>query len=91
MTRVIECRLVTELVASLCIEANIILPADIADVISSAEYREVSPEGMAVLADLKLNMTVARKERIPICQDTGMAVVFVKIGQEVQISGGALT
>lgn len=91
MTRMIECRLVTELVASLCIEANIILPADIADVISSAEYREVSPEGKAVLADLKLNMAVARKERIPICQDTGMAVVFVKIGQEVQISGGALT
>lgn len=91
MVRVIECRLITDLVASLCIEANISIPHDIADAIITACASEESPEGKAVLDDLKQNFRLAKKDRIPVCQDTGMAVIFVRIGQDVRISGGSLS
>ncbi len=91
MSREVDCRLITELVASLCIEANISISPDIADAINLAHATEESPEGRSLLEDLQQNLIIAKNERIPICQDTGMAVVFVRIGQDIRIIGGSLS
>lgn len=74
-------------ICEMCIEANLYLSADTKKVIYEQMEKEKSPLGKQVLTQLKENMEIASKEQIPICQDTGMAVVFLNIGQEVYIQG----
>ncbi|MBQ9858209.1 MAG: fumarate hydratase [Oscillospiraceae bacterium] len=76
-------------VEKLCIRAAVWLPADIAMQIECASECEVSPAGTAALEDIMENFKYAAEKGLPICQDTGMAVVFAEVGQEVHITGGA--
>ena len=75
----------------MCIEANYFLSDDMRDVLYDSASREESPLGRKILAQLQENLEIADKEMIPICQDTGMAVIFIKAGQDVHIEGGLLT
>ena len=68
-------------IRDLCISANIHLPKSLEDKIQSCAELEISPAGKAVFEDLKANINAAKAENIPICQDTGMAVIFMEIGQ----------
>lgn len=74
-------------IRQMCIDANLHLSKDVSDAICIAADRERSPIGRQVLQQLQENMEIAAAEQIPICQDTGMAVVFLKIGQDVHIEG----
>ena len=74
-------------IKEMCIEANYILSPDVKDSIISSALSETSGTGRKILEQLKENMYIAENENIPICQDTGMAVVFLKIGQDVHIEG----
>ncbi len=78
-------------VSRLCIEANLYLPKTLEDCIACAGKREKSPVGKGVFDDLLENIHVAKEERLPICQDCGMAVVFIEIGQDVHLVGGSLS
>ena len=89
--REIQVQSVTEAVKKLCIDANHELSRDMEDAITGARDKEESELGKKIFAQLKENLDIARNDRIPICQDTGMAVVFVKIGQDVHFEGGDLT
>ncbi len=91
IVKTIECQKIESEVARLCQEANIELGMDIVAALEQALTRETSPAGQAILNELIENAAVARRERMAICQDTGMAVIFVKIGQDVRIAGGSLT
>ncbi|MBP3888282.1 MAG: fumarate hydratase [Cellulosilyticum sp.] len=88
--RSIQVTEITNAVKSLCQQANYDLPADIFNALKSGQSKEVSPVGKAILDDICDNAELAHNEQMPICQDTGTAVVFVKIGQEVHIEGGLL-
>lgn len=88
--RNIHVETVTETVKNLCIEANIYLGKDIKNAIANAKETETSETGKTILEKLEENMRVAEKKEIPVCQDTGMAVVFVELGQDVHIEGGLL-
>lgn len=77
-------------VRELCIEANCRLPGDVKAAIRTARDREESPVGRAILGDLEENFTFAEERGLPICQDTGMAVVFADLGQDCRITGGLL-
>ncbi len=77
-------------VARLCAEAAVELPEDVGRALAEAAEREESPVGRAVLAELAENVRVARTDRVPLCQDTGFAVVFVELGQDVHLTGGNL-
>lgn len=77
-------------VRDLCIEANCALPCDLKEAIANAEQTEPSPVGRSILGDLVENYTFAGEKRLPICQDTGMAVVFCQLGQDAHITGGLL-
>lgn len=88
--REIPCADVSALVEQLCIQAATILPDDLCRVIEQAEKKEESPVGKGILQDITTNFQMAREKGVPICQDTGMAVVFLEIGQEVHITGGSL-
>ena len=81
---------VEELVRDLCIKANLYLPEDMESCIECNARKEQSPVGKNVFADILDNMRVAREETIPICQDTGMAVIFMTVGQDVHFVGGSL-
>ena len=74
-------------VKDMCIEANLHLSADMQEVFAASLEREEAPLGKQILNQLKENLAIAGEEQIPICQDTGMAVVFLKIGQDVHIQG----
>ncbi len=74
-------------IKEMCIEANYTLSSDVKDSIISSALSETSGTGRKILEQLKENMYIAENENIPICQDTGMAVVFLKIGQDVHIEG----
>lgn len=76
-------------VARLCVETNRVLPADLEKSIRSASQTETSPLGREVLSGLGENMDAARELNLPVCQDTGMAVVFAEVGQDAHIAGGA--
>jgi fumarate hydratase subunit alpha len=78
---------ITKNIKEMCIEANYYLSCDMKEKIAFAEKNEESPLGKQILNQLEQNMEIAEKEQIPICQDTGMAVVFLKIGQDVHIEG----
>lgn len=89
--RSIQTTTIVDVVKKLCIEANYVLPEDIYKALKNGKNREESPIGKAILTDICANADLARKEEMPICQDTGSAVVFVKLGQEVHIEGGLLS
>ena len=78
-------------IREMCIEANHFLSPDMKQVFDEAVSREESPLGKQILNQLEENLRIAGEDMIPICQDTGMAVVFVKAGQEVHFTGGSLT
>ena len=82
---------ITRAVKELCIEANHGLSKDMVDALDKAKEEEKSELGRQILGQLKENLRIASDDMIPICQDTGMAVFFVKIGQEVHFEGGNLT
>ncbi len=82
---------ITRNIKEMCIEANYFLSDDMRDVLYDSASREESPLGRKILAQLQENLEIADKEMIPICQDTGMAVIFIKAGQDVHIEGGLLT
>lgn len=88
--REVNCDQVTALVERLCIQAATILPDDLCRVISAAKEQEESPVGRGILTDIESNFIMAREKGVPICQDTGMAVVFLELGQEVHVTGGSL-
>lgn len=77
-------------IRDMCIEANYSLSPDMEEHFKKAVHNENSPLGKKVLSQLEENLKIAKGDRIPICQDTGMAVVFITIGQEVMIEGGSL-
>lgn len=81
---------VTEAVREMCISANYFLSPDMEQKLSLAVEEEESPLGKQILIQLQENLQIAGEEQIPICQDTGMAVVFMEIGQEVHFEGGDL-
>ena len=89
--REIEVSQITETVKKLCIEANHFLSKDMEDALINAQQAEASELGKKIFAQLRENLDIAGKDMIPICQDTGMAVLFVKVGQEVHFVGGNLT
>lgn len=78
-------------IKEMCIEANYFLEDDIKNSLFKAEKEETSEVGKSVLNQLHQNLDIAESEMIPICQDTGMAVVFLDIGQDVHFVGGDLT
>jgi len=80
---------ITAAVKSLFIDANRVLPSDLENCIAAAAEKETSGIGREVLCDLCENMKAAKELNIPVCQDTGMAVVFAEVGQEVHITGGS--
>ena len=82
---------ITKNIREMCIEANHFLSPDMKQVFDEAVSREESPLGKQILNQLEENLRIAGEDVIPICQDTGMAVVFVKAGQEVHFTGGSLT
>lgn len=77
-------------VERLCIESNIKLPGDVRHALDEALKKESSPLGQEILKDIIKNAKIAEEKNIPICQDTGFAVVFLKLGQDVRITGGNL-
>ena len=90
MIREIDAEYLADAVRSLCIEANTILPQDLRHAICAAQERESSPVGRAILGDLVENYEFAESKGLPICQDTGMAVVFIDWGQDCHLTGGSL-
>ena len=81
---------ITKNIKEMCIEANYILSDDVKNKIINSAAVENSEIGKKILSQLEENMESAEREQSPICQDTGMAVVFIKVGQEVHITGGNL-
>lgn len=88
--REISAQEITRVVRDLCIEANRRLPQDVETAVRTAADREEKPLAREIMGDLLENMQAARELELPVCQDTGMAVVFADVGQEVHIMGGLL-
>ena len=89
--RNVEVQEITKNIKEMCIEANHFLSEDMKEVFEKAVASEKSPLGCQILGQLEENLKIAGEDMIPICQDTGMAVIFIKVGQEVHFEGGALT
>lgn len=85
--RVIHTTDITRIIKEMCIEINIDLSCDVKGAIIKAKEQESSNLGKQILSQLEENMEIAKAEKIPICQDTGMAVIFIKMGQEIHIEG----
>ena len=88
--REIEASSITQAVAQLCQQANFELGEDVVSALRRAQQTEESPLGMEALSQLLENAEISAREKIPLCQDTGTAVVFLELGQEVHITGGDL-
>lgn len=88
--RTISVDTITKHVKEMCIEANYFLSEDMKQAFYEAEKNEESPLGKQILAQLKENLAISGSDRIPICQDTGMAVLFIKVGQDVHFEGGSI-
>ncbi len=88
--RDIDCREISEAVSNLFQEACVCLPEDVLAAIRRARTNEESPLARDVLDEILENSKIASKEKVPLCQDTGIAVVFLELGQEVHITGGDL-
>lgn len=78
---------ITEAVKEMCMEVNIRLSEDVKQAVLAARKQEESPLGRQILGQLEENMEIAAETKIPICQDTGMTVVFLRIGQDVHFEG----
>jgi len=91
MIREIPSKKIIEVVRGLCIDANYNLGNDVLRAFDKAIEAEESPTGIEVLKELQENARIAWEEKAPICQDCGLAVVFIDIGQDVHITGGDLT
>ena len=91
MIREISVKTLAEAVCELCIQANHFLSPDMRNALARAAGQETSPLASRILGQLEENLQIAAEESIPICQDTGMAVVFLKIGQDVHFFDGDLT
>ncbi|MBD5507597.1 MAG: fumarate hydratase [Lachnospiraceae bacterium] len=89
--RTIETGEITRNIREMCIEANHFLSADMKQALSQAVQVEESPIGQQILGQLQDNLKIAGQDMIPICQDTGMTVVFLEIGQDVYLTGENLT
>ena len=87
MIRAVHVDNLTKNIKEMCIEANYSLTSDVKDKLYQAAEEENSPLGRQILSQLKENLQIAKDDEIPICQDTGMAVVFLRIGQDVHIEG----
>lgn len=90
MIRTIRAEEITKNIKEMCIEANHVLSKDMEEVFLQSAEKEKSALGKQILCQLKENLSIAREDLIPICQDTGMAVIFLKIGQDVHIEGASL-
>lgn len=88
--RTIAVNLVTQSIKEMCIEANHFLSEDMREALQAATEQEKAPLGKQILEQLQENLQIAGEDMIPICQDTGMAVIFLEIGQDVHFEGGAL-
>lgn len=90
MIRTINVKEITTNIKEMCIEANHFLSEDMERAMKQAEKAEQSPLGKQILEQLEENLQIAADDMIPICQDTGMAVIFLEIGQDVHLQGGSL-
>ncbi|HJC24712.1 MAG TPA: fumarate hydratase [Candidatus Eisenbergiella merdavium] len=88
--RTIPISMITDAVSEMCIAANLFLTEDMQAALKTAQKQEEAPLGRSVLDQLSRNLTIAGEDSIPICQDTGMAVVFLEVGQDVHFEGGVL-
>ena len=90
MIRTVYVNEITQNIKEMCIEANHFLSKDMDAALKNAECTEKSPLGRQILGQLQENLQIAAQDMIPICQDTGMAVIFLEIGQDVHFEGGYL-
>ena len=90
MIREVQVKDITENIKQMCIDVNYSLSGDMVCALNEAAGKEESGLGRQILEQLKENLHIAEAESIPICQDTGMAVVFLEIGQDVHLAGGSL-
>ena len=88
--RNIQVSTITDNIREMCIEANHFLSPDMEEALRKAKGSEEAPLGRQILEQLQENMKIAGEDMIPICQDTGMAVIFMEIGQDVHFEGGSL-
>lgn len=88
--REIHVELISKTVERLCIESNYYLPQDVKKALQSALEKEESPLAKEIIEDIIKNQEIARTNNVPICQDTGLAVIFLELGQEVRLTGGDL-
>lgn len=90
MIRTVSVKEIAKNIREMCIEANHFLSSDMQKAMNRAEESEESPLGKQILGQLQENLAIAGEEMIPICQDTGMAVIFLEIGQDVHLEDGLL-
>jgi fumarate hydratase subunit alpha len=90
VTRDLDVGVVRETVARLLIEANYVIPSDVLDALKAAAVSEPSPLGRQTLEQLVRNYELAAAERVPVCQDSGVAVIMLEVGQDVHFVGGSL-
>lgn len=88
--RTIQVQQITEQIKEMCIQVNHYLSEDMEEALRNAQASEKSPLGCQILSQLQENLKIAGEDMIPICQDTGMAVVFLKVGQDVHLEGGSI-
>ena len=88
--KIIQTDVIEEKIAKLCIDINAELNPDVLEALQAAEASEISETGQGILALIHQNIDLAQERHRPICQDTGMTIVFVKLGQDVHIEGGCL-
>jgi fumarate hydratase subunit alpha len=88
--RTIEYKKIVDAVKEMCLEANYDLPQDVVDGFKKGIAQEESPLGKSILEQCLENAQIAKDERVPICQDTGLSVFFINIGQDVKVDGGLL-
>ena len=91
MIRTVQLSEITKNIKEMCIEANHFLSPDMAEAMKQAQQNEKSPLGKQILGQLQENLEIAAQDMIPICQDTGMAVIFINVGQEVHFTNGNIT
>lgn len=90
MIRAVHVDNLTKNIKEMCIEVNHVLSADMKEALDTSVQTEKSPLGRQILCQLQENLEIAGKDRIPICQDTGMAIVFLEVGQDVNFEGGSV-
>ena len=90
MIRTVNVEEITKNIKEMCIEANHYLSPDMDAAMKRAKEEEKAPLGKQILTQLQENLKIASEDMIPICQDTGMAVIFLEIGQDVHLEGGSL-